>query len=113
LAAYTAQADIGVNLLENRGLNYYYSLPNRIFDFIRAGIPVLSCDFPEIRNIVAHYGTGALIDRFEPEYLAEKIRELANKPINYNGFEKANAELTWENEAVRLLKVIQSALTQR
>ncbi|MDR0799772.1 MAG: glycosyltransferase, partial [Dysgonamonadaceae bacterium] len=109
LAAYTAQADIGINLLENRGLNYYYSLPNRIFDFIRAGIPVLSCDFPEIRNIVAHYGTGALVDRFEPEYLAGKIRELASNPIDYKAFEIANAELTWENEAETLLKVIESA----
>ncbi|MDR2691781.1 MAG: glycosyltransferase, partial [Dysgonamonadaceae bacterium] len=56
LASCTLQADIGLVLLENRGLNYYYALPNRIFDFIRANVPVLATDFPEIRRIVAHYG---------------------------------------------------------
>jgi glycosyltransferase involved in cell wall biosynthesis len=109
LATYTACADIGINLLENRGLNYYYALPNRIFDYIRAGVPVLAVDFPEIRRIVAHYGVGVLVDRFDAPFLAHTLRQLAAQPPNTAGFAAANAELTWENEAATLLAVVRQA----
>jgi glycosyltransferase involved in cell wall biosynthesis len=107
LSAYTACADIGINLLENKGLNYYYSLPNRIFDYMRENVPVLSSDFPEIRKIVAHYGIGTLIDDYSPQFIAKTITEMTKQEKNIDGFAAANAELTWENESVRLLKVIQ------
>ena len=110
LPAYTACAEIGVNLLENQGLNYYYSLPNRIFDYMRAGIPVLATDFPEIRRIVAHYGIGTLIDHYEPQFLAETIRQMLAQGKNEVGFAAANAELSWENESEILLQVVRKAL---
>jgi glycosyltransferase involved in cell wall biosynthesis len=106
LPAYTACADVGINLLENRGLNYYYSLPNRIFDFIRAHIPVLSVDFPEIHRIVAEYEIGTLINRHEPQFLAGIIQKMLVQPKNETGFERANIDLTWEREAEVLLAVI-------
>ena len=109
LPAYTECADIGVNLLENRGLNYYYSLPNRIFDFIRKNIPILASDFPEIRRIVTHYEIGMLIDCYEPRFLADKIRLLAAKESNKEGFSIANTELTWEKESKILLKIVKEA----
>jgi glycosyltransferase involved in cell wall biosynthesis len=104
LPAYTQCANIGINLLENKGLNYYYSLPNRIFDYIRNDVPVLSCDFPEIRKIVTHYGVGKLITNYEPPFLAETIRQMVNEEKNTAGFTAANEELTWENEAALLLR---------
>ncbi|MDR2086119.1 MAG: glycosyltransferase, partial [Dysgonamonadaceae bacterium] len=110
LAAYTQCADIGINLLENKGLNYYYSLPNRIFDYIRHHVPILSVDFPEIRRIVARYETGTLIDHFEPEFLAKTIREMSAKRKNEAGFAAANAELSWENESLILLRIIKEAI---
>ncbi|MDR0427016.1 MAG: glycosyltransferase, partial [Dysgonamonadaceae bacterium] len=77
LLSYTASADIGINLLENKGLNYYFSLPNRIFDYIRNRVVILATDFPEIRRIVSHYNVGVLINRYEPEFLAETIKTLS------------------------------------
>jgi glycosyltransferase involved in cell wall biosynthesis len=109
LPAYTAGADIGINLLENKGLNYYYSLPNRIFDYIRAHIPVLAVDFPEIRRIVAHYNIGTLVDNYDPQFLADTIQQMAVSPKNEAGFAKANSELTWENEAAVMLGVVAGA----
>lgn len=109
LPSYTQAADIGISLLANQGLNYYYSLPNRIFDFIRAGVPILATDFPEIRSIVEGYGVGCLVDRYEPEYLAGVVREMLNKEKNREGFEKANKELTWERESQILLELIPKA----
>ncbi|GHT07596.1 glycosyl transferase [Bacteroidia bacterium] len=112
LPAYTACANIGINLLENKGLNYYYALPNRIFDYIRKNIPVLATDFPEIRRIVAHYSIGTLVDNYEPKFLAATIRQMANEEKNTKGFEAANAELSWENESETLLKIMQETLPE-
>ncbi len=109
LSSYTACADIGVSLLENNGLNYYYSLPNRIFDFIRKKVPILATDFPEIRKIIAAYEVGKLVVNHEPEYLASVIRAMVAEEKNEAGFAKANAELTWENESEILLKVVSQA----
>jgi glycosyltransferase involved in cell wall biosynthesis len=113
LPAYTVCADIGVNLLENNGLNYYYSLPNRIFDYMRMNIPVLSCDFPEIRKIVAHYGVGTLVDNYSPSFLAKTIQEMSKQGKNKTGFSFANAALTWENEAIVLLKIVREAMADK
>lgn len=55
-------ADLGVCLLEDLGLNYRYSLPNRIADFAQAGVPILATDFPEIRRVVATYRIGTLAE---------------------------------------------------
>ncbi|MCC8145468.1 MAG: glycosyltransferase [Bacteroidales bacterium] len=109
LPAYTACADIGINLLENKGLNYYYSLPNRIFDYIRGNIPVLAIDFPEIRRVVEEYGVGILIDKYEPQVIADAVRKLAVREKNTEGFQKANEELTWEKESLTVLRVIKEA----
>jgi glycosyltransferase involved in cell wall biosynthesis/2-polyprenyl-3-methyl-5-hydroxy-6-metoxy-1,4-benzoquinol methylase len=112
LPAYTICADIGINLLENKGLNYYYSLPNRIFDYIRKNIPVLATDFPEIRRIVAHYGIGTLVAHYDPPFLAATIRQMATEEKNMEGFATANAELSWENEAQTLLRLIRQTEDQ-
>jgi glycosyltransferase involved in cell wall biosynthesis len=91
-------------------LNYYYALPNRIFDFIRANVPVLATDFPEIRRIVAHYGVGTLVDHYEPQFLAETIRQMLAQGKNEAGFITAGAELSWEKESGTLLQVFRKAL---
>jgi glycosyltransferase involved in cell wall biosynthesis len=109
LPVYTARADIGINLLENWGLSDYYSLPNRIFEYIRDGVPIVASDFPEIRKIVTRYDIGALIHNFDPQYIASTIKRLTLKGKNHTAFATANAELCWENEAAVLLKVMKNA----
>jgi len=109
LSEYTVHADIGINLLENWGLSYYYSLPNRIFDFIREGVPILASDFPEIHKIIAHYNIGMLINQYEPDYLASVVKRMALEDKNSTAFATANEELCWENESLVLLKVMKEA----
>lgn len=106
LPAYTSSADLGLCLLENIGLNYYYSLPNRIFDFAIAGKPILASGFPEIRKVVEKYGTGMLIEDLEPGTIAGAIREMQTNRLLVEQMSqnarKAALELTWENESVIL-----------
>ena len=108
LAAYTSCADLGVCLLEKRGLSYYYSLPNRVFDFMQAHVPLLATDFPEIANILNSYGTGRLINHYEPEYLAGVICEMLANPNEDSVYEKANNEFNWEKEEKILLDIFHS-----
>lgn len=110
LPSYTAAADIGISLLADQGLNYYYALPNRIFDFIRSDIPVLATDFPEIRKIVTEYNVGHLVEHYAPQYLASVINEMLQEEKNTNGFERARQELTWENEEQVLMRVVNKAI---
>jgi len=111
LGAYTRCANIGINILENKGLSYYYSLPNRFFDYLQANIPSLSSNFPEMRKMYSKYeGIGMLAQNNEPEYLAETIRQMLLRTWSKRAFDIANKELTWENEAAKLLNIVQFAL---
>jgi glycosyltransferase involved in cell wall biosynthesis len=102
----TQSANIGLCLLENIGLNYYYSLPNRIFDYLHAGVPVLATNFPEIAAIVEAYKTGILIDHYEPAYLSEVINNMLENPLDTSHFDAISNELCWENEEKKLISLI-------
>lgn len=106
LHEYTTSADIGLCLLENKGLNYFYALPNRIFDYIHAGVPVLATRFPEISAIVENYNTGTLIDHYEPEFLAKNLNDMLTNPMNTDHFEAVAKELCWETEEKVLMEII-------
>jgi len=111
LPAYTCSANAGLCLLENRGLNYYYSLPNRVFDFAQAGIPIIASDFPEIRAVVGNYGTGVLVQDLNPQLIADAINRLKNDVVFYQVTVKnalsASQSLIWENEEPVLKAIFQ------
>ena len=110
LNQYTSQADLGFVLLENMGLSYYYSLPNRIFDYMKYGVPVLASNFPEIARIVETHQTGKLITHYEPEYLAkvilEMLKEWEDKSVYQSRLNKLSKEFCWENEAQIMLEIV-------
>lgn len=106
LKEYTLDADLGLCLLENKGLSYYYSLPNRIFDYLHAGIPVLATDFPEIRNIVETYKTGILVKNYDPQYLAQIINDILSAGFDTSRFPEIANQLCWENEEKTLMQII-------
>ena len=106
LHKYTPSADLGLCLLENRGLNYYYALPNRIFDYLHAGVPVLATNFPEIATIVDNNKTGILINHYEPEYLAKVLNDFFTEKFDTNHFTEIAKKFCWEEEEKILLDVV-------
>lgn len=102
LALLTPQADIGLSIEEDLGLNYRYSLPNKLFDYIQARVPVLVTNLPETTAIVRKYGVGEITPSLNPETLASLFSAMltdTEKRITWQqNLEKAAAELTWENE---------------
>ena len=72
----TTQATVGIMLLENTGLSYYYSLANKFFDYVQAGIPQLCIDFPEYRTLNAQHEVAALVPDLLPATLAAALARL-------------------------------------
>ncbi len=112
LHSYTKKADIGISLEENIGLNYYYALPNKLFDYIRGNVPVLVSHLPEIENIVNEFSLGCFIDNHNPDHIAEKINYMFKSSdkmkIWKENLEKASVELCWENEEIVLKEIYMS-----
>ena len=109
LKSLTRQAHLGVSLELNLSLNYYYALPNKLFDYIQAGIPVLVSSFPEMRTIVEKYGTGLVVDSSDIKQIKQLIYEMLHddqkRSIWISNSVSAREELNWENEQKRLIQL--------
>lgn len=107
LTKLTPTADLGLSIEEDLGLNYRHALPNKLFDYIQAQVPVLVTDLPEMSAIVNQYRVGEITHSLNPKNLAKNITDALfnnQKRSNwYNNLPIAATELTWENEE----KVIQ------
>jgi glycosyltransferase involved in cell wall biosynthesis len=100
---------LGVTLDKDTNLNYRYSLPNKLFDYIQAGVPVLSSKLPELEKIIQTYEVGELVDEVTPEAIATKIQYLAENKTKLAWYahqcQKAALELNWEKEKLVLLDI--------
>lgn len=102
LYSYTIQADLGLSLEEDKGLNYRFALPNKVFNYIHANIPVLVSNLPEMANLVNEYQIGETISAHEPQQIAKKIEQLLGNETQLttykNNCKKAALKLNWETE---------------
>ncbi len=101
----TPKADLGISLEEDLGLNYRYALPNKIFDYIHAGIPMIVSDLPEMKKIITTYKVGTVVKNRVPKKLAEQLKEmLLQSKTNYlENLMKAKHELHWQLEEKKLM----------
>ena len=102
----TAQADLGISIEEDRGLNYRFALPNKLFDYIQQEVPVLVSNLPEMKNIVDSYKVGTILEKHDPEIMADQFQfalfdEQTRKEWSSN-LSKAAKILCWEEEVVKL-----------
>lgn len=104
----TPNADLGLSIEEDLGLNYRYALPNKLFDYIQANVPVLVSNLPEMRKIVEQYEVGEFIKNREPIQLAQQIERMLSKGKEFYKFnlEAASNELNWENESKKLIEIL-------
>jgi glycosyltransferase involved in cell wall biosynthesis len=105
----TNEAWLGLNLLENKGQSYFYSLANKFFDGVLAGVPVLTMDFPEYKALNGVYEVAHLIAALTPESVVSAIQLLQNDPAYYEKLKKncllASKEWNWEREQRTLLGI--------
>lgn len=109
--AYVRNADAGLCLIEDLCLNYRYCLPNKLFEVILAGLPVLASDLPEQSAIVKNYQAGWLVN-MSVDAIADKLASLtvADCHAVQRGLKDRARGLSWANESAVLLRVYQELL---
>jgi glycosyltransferase involved in cell wall biosynthesis len=114
LADWTRGATIGIHPIEDLSLNHRYCLPNKLFEYIQAGLPVLVSDLPEMRAVVEGYGVGECFPAGDAEALAERVRDLIGEPERLAAYRvralQAGAELSWEREKEKLARLYRRLL---
>ncbi|MEO7264717.1 MAG: glycosyltransferase [Ferruginibacter sp.] len=107
LQLYTRKAWIGITLFEKNGESNYYSLANRFFDYIHAGLPQLCVDFPVYKEINEIYDVAVLIQNISPGEIAEKINLLLHDDEKWQQLHRnclmAAKTLNWQEEEKKLL----------
>lgn len=106
------QAYIAVAVPEKEGLNQYLALPNKLFDYIHAGLPQVTVDYPEYRSINRQFEVAVLLDDISPRKIAEALNNLLEDTVLYNRLQqnclKAREVLNWQQEEKKLLQFYQS-----
>ena len=114
LVSFTAMADFGLTLDKDSNANYKYSLPNKLFDYIQAGLPVLATDLIEVKKIIDGYSIGLITPSLLPSDLASTMEAMmANQKLLDKWKENlqiAAAELCWEHEEQKLLKIFHEVI---
>lgn len=107
LLATTRQATIGLNLLDAVSPSYYYSLANKTFDYLQAGLPSVQMNFPEYRALQERYKCFLMLPELNASKLAKLLRNTLEHPAVYQQLQsaclRAREDLVWEREEKRLL----------
>jgi glycosyltransferase involved in cell wall biosynthesis len=103
---YTASADIGISLIENTCLSYYYCMPNKIFEYAMAGLPVLVSNMKDMSELVKKNAMGAVIKKFSPDSINIAIDNLLAadlKMMSSNAYQMACSH-AWEKQEAAMFK---------
>ena len=114
LMRYTRSADAGLSLDKNSNMNYNFSLPNKIFDYLSAGIPVISTDLHEISRILNEFSCGILIPEPAPEEIRKAIVRLRDDRDMLVELKRnsaiASGTLNWKNESLKVIELYRTVL---
>jgi glycosyltransferase involved in cell wall biosynthesis len=110
----TPQYLIGINLVQAVGLNQYYSLANKFFDYIQAGLPQVTMNFPEYAHINEKAKVAILLDALNPELIAGALNLLLQDVVLYteltNNCTVLQEIYCWEIEQNSLLKIYENSV---
>ncbi len=108
LNQFTKEAKIGVTLFDDKALSNYYSLANRFFDYIHAGIPQLCVSYPAYEEINKEFEVAILIDNLTPENIAVNLNRLMEDEALYSYLQqnclRASEVYCWQNEEKKLVE---------
>jgi glycosyltransferase involved in cell wall biosynthesis len=104
----TQKAHIGITLFESQGINQYYSLANRFFDYMMAGIPQICVNYPLYKEINELYSFAYLIPDTHPLTIGDALNKLLEEDVLYASLKEkcleARNSLHWGNESKKLVE---------
>lgn len=110
LDGYLRQARVGINLLSRESASYEYSLANKFFDYVHAGLPQVCMDFPEYRRMNDQYRVASLVGDLKKYTITYAINHLLDDRNYWFTYHvsclEARKHWQWENEAPRFLQLI-------
>jgi glycosyltransferase involved in cell wall biosynthesis len=117
LPGITVDADMGFILFRNTCLNHYYSLPNKLYEYMMAGVPIVSSDFPELRRVIDHAGSGVTVNPDSRNSIAAAVEKLAGDPAERFrmaacGRTAALDHYNWEPQSLKLKNLYRRLRTQ-
>ena len=80
MVRWCASADVGTACIKNVSMSYFYALPNKVFEYLMAGLPVVVSDFPDMAEVVTRYDVGAVCDPADPRSIATALRAVLDDP---------------------------------
>jgi glycosyltransferase involved in cell wall biosynthesis len=109
VSRYAMSADVGLVLHKNVCLNYYYVSPNKLFECMAAGLPMVASNFPDLKMYIEGYGLGVTCDPDSPKEIADAIEYILSDEKKYEEMRrnalKAAKIFTWENESKKILAI--------
>ena len=109
---YTCSADLGLCLIKGTGKSFYYSLPNKLFEYMMAGLPVLASNFPEMQRIVHETCIGVTVDPSNVAAIREQIAAFLDNAEQREACAGASLQVAqhynWERESVQLTELYET-----
>ncbi|MFT2139694.1 glycosyltransferase [Staphylococcus sp. GDY8P145P] len=109
LPSYTREAYLGFQVLQNICFNHYSASSNKLFEYMMAHVPVISCNFPEIKKVVEETNTGLVVDSHNASEIANTVNQLVKDTSLRNQLsentKQAKEIYNWNNEKSKLLEV--------
>lgn len=106
LINYTGSGDVGLSLIENISISYYHALPNKLFEYIMAGLPVLCSDLPQMKAIIEKYNVGESINMENEGNIFAVLNKWCGNPNLLDTYRincvMAAKELNWQEEYKRV-----------
>lgn len=113
VAAALADADLSVVFVRPVCLSYEFSLPNKLFESIHAGLPIAAANLPDTAALVREHGVGEIFDVDSPADMAATIATVLADPARYReAATVAATKLTWQREEAALLGLYTRVLGQ-
>jgi len=113
MMSYSALCDLGLSMDKPNNINYKYSLPNKLFDYAKAGIPVYASNLVEIKRVFKKYPFGVTTDTHDPRVIAEELAELLQDSQKREEMKKwaqqASRELNWSRDFNPVIKKLESS----
>jgi glycosyltransferase involved in cell wall biosynthesis len=111
LIQYSASADIGILLIEAKNRSKELTLPNKVFEYMAAGIPFITNKLPEASSIVEQHNCGYIIDDSNPECIASAVNKIFTEDSTHKGHlgrKAIESHYLWDMDFEKLMNFIQT-----